>query len=181
MANSLQEQLLKAGLITQQHMEKAKQPKPKPPEKPTNQNKPKPAQPAHTQPRPTPKPRQPSDLEQFYKERAQLERSERETAERAARERAARKKQTREQVRTLLATHMQNVDDADIRYNFVIGDNIKYLYVTEAQQNALAAGTLAITFLEGKRCLIPSNIIPQLHELDPSKLVVVNQPESNGD
>lgn len=175
MANSLQEQLLKAGLITQQHMEKAKQPKPKSPEKPTNQNKPKPTRPAQTQPR------QPSDLEQFYKERARLERSEREAAERAARERAARKKQTREQVRTLLTAHMQNVDDADIRYNFIVGNNIKYLYVTEAQQNALAAGTLAITFLEGKRCLIPSSIIPQLHELDPGKLVVVNQPESHGD
>lgn len=186
MANSFQEQLLKAGLVTQEQIEKANQPKPKPVEKIPNKNRntaksrpnPVPRPQANPQPVKAAKPPKPqSDLEQFYKERAQLERNEREETERLARERAARKKQTREQVHALIQGHVQNVDDAEIRYNFVVGDNIKYVYVTEAQQQALADGTLAITFLEGKRCLISAEIAAQLLTLDPGKLVILNHPD----
>ncbi len=186
MANSFQEQLLKAGLVTQEQIEKANQPKPKPVEKNPNKNRntakprpnPVPRPQANPQPVKAAKPPKPqSDLEQFYKERAQLERNEREETERLARERAARKKQTREQVHALIQGHVQNVDDAEIRYNFVVGDNIKYVYVTEAQQQALADGTLAITFLEGKRCLISAEIAAQLLTLDPGKLVILNHPD----
>ncbi|QTR50489.1 DUF2058 family protein [Candidatus Thiothrix anitrata] len=186
MANSFQEQLLKAGLVTQEQIEKANQPKPKPVEKTPNKNRntakprPNPVPRPQTNPQPVKAakpPKSQSDLEQFYKERAQLERNEREETERLARERAARKKQTREQVHALIQGHVQNVDDAEIRYNFVVGDNIKYVYVTEAQQQALADGTLAITFLEGKRCLISSEIAAQLLVLDPGKLVILNHPD----
>ncbi|OQX06663.1 MAG: hypothetical protein BWK73_30130 [Thiothrix lacustris] len=77
----------------------------------------------------------------------------------------------------LINDNLHNVDDADIRYNFVVGDNIKYLYVTEAQQQALADGKLAITFLGGKRCLIPDAIAQQILALDPDKLIVINTPD----
>jgi hypothetical protein len=192
MANSFQEQLLKAGLVTQEQIEQANQPKPKPKhtEKPAHKDKRAAKVRADSASRPpviphpaksSKPPRTPSDLEQFYKERAQLERNEREEAERIARERAARKKQTRAQVQALIQGHVQNLADADIRYNFVVGDNIKYVYVTETQQQSLADGTLAITFLEGKRCLISAEIAAQLLELDPSKLVIINHPDRDAD
>ena len=82
----------------------------------------------------------------------------------------------REQVATLINGNLQNVDDAEIRYNSVVGDNIKYLYVTEQQQQDLADGALAITFL-GKRCLIPLETAQQILALDPDKLVVINTQE----
>lgn len=203
MSNSLSEQLLKAGLITQQQIDQAEQAKqqqkeqakarqqqkntPKPPAKsqhsapaPKAKAEQRPAQdrpdrPKQAQtPRP-PKPRQSSDLEQFYKERDSVERAEREREEQLRREKAERKKLTRTQVRELIAANQQNVEDASIRYNFVVGETVKYLFVTEEQQKALAEGSLAITFMDGKRCLIPLNIAEQLHALDPDKLVVINK------
>lgn len=187
MAHSLRDQLLKAGLVTEEQLEKANQPKPAPRQQsqprnpaPRRDNRPavpveKPPRPETKAPRPTPKEK--SDLEQFYAARAKTEREEREQAEQRQREIAARRKQTREQVAALISANLQNVDDADIRYNFVVGDNIKYLYVTEAQQQALAAGELAIIFLGGKRCLIPLDIAQQILALDPDKLIVINSPE----
>lgn len=190
MANSLRDQLLKAGLVTEEQVEKASQPKPKPPKQAPPKNRPPQQQQRPVQP---PKPPQPkenkassppkkdkSDLAQFYEARAQIERDERREEEQRQREIAARRKQTREQVATLVSANLQNVDDADIRYNFVVGDNIKYLYVNEQQQQDLAAGKLAITFLAGKRCLIPVEIAQQVLALDPDKLVVINTPDSEG-
>lgn len=187
MAHSLRDQLLKAGLVTEAQLEKANQPKPAPSRQapprdkaPRRDNRPTvaPEKPQRTENKaPRPAPKEKSDLEQFYAARAKTEREEREQAEQRQREIAARRKQTREQVAALISANLQNVDDADIRYNFVVGDNIKYLYVTEAQQQALAAGELAIIFLGGKRCLIPLDIAQQILALDPDKLIVINSPE----
>jgi hypothetical protein len=182
MALSLREQLLNAGLVTQAQIEQANQPKPKHTSKPqakgknpAKQQQSAPADAQHSAKPASKKPAKPvSDLALFYQERDQLERAERAEQERRARELAARKKQTREAVRALLSDNVQNVEEADIRYNFMVGDNIKYLYVTEQQQQQLAAGELAITFMEGKRCLISHEIAQQLLALDPSKLVILN-------
>lgn len=191
MAHSLRDQLLKAGLVTEAQIEKANQPKPAPSRQapprdkaPRRENRPTvaPEKPQRTENKaPRPAPKEKSDLEQFYAARAKTEREEREQAEQRQREIAARRKQTREQVATLITANLQNVDDADIRYNFVVGDNIKYLYVTEAQQQALAAGELAIIFLGGKRCLIPLDIAQQILALDPDKLIVINSPEESSE
>lgn len=203
MSNSLSEQLLKAGLITQtqidqaeqakqQQKEKAKeardqaklkQSKPNRPSMPAKPNKPaaKPeAAKAETEIKQTPthkptKQRSASDLEQFYRERNNLERQEKEAEEKRKRELAERKKQTRQQVQELINANLRNVEEAAIRYNFIVGETVKYLYVTEQQQQDLAAGILAITFLAGKRCLIPAEVAAQILAIDPDKLIVLNQ------
>ncbi len=203
MSNSLSEQLLKAGLITQAQIDQAEQTKQQQkekakeareqaklkPAKPNRSFTPKSNKPAAVKPEgaPTPeadkkpapnkpaKSRKSSDLEQFYRERNELERQEKAAEEQRRREMAERKKQTRQQVRELITAHLKNVDDAAIRYNFVVGETVKYLYVTEQQQQELAAGTLAITFLEGKRCLIPSEVAEQILAIDPDKLIVLNK------
>lgn len=203
MSNSLSEQLLKAGLITQAQIDQAEQTKQQQkekakeareqaklkPAKPNRSFTPKSNKPAAAKPeevntpeadkKPAPnkpaKSRKSSDLEQFYRERNELERQEKAAEEQRKRELAERKKQTRQQVRELITAHLKNVDDAAIRYNFVVGETVKYLYVTEQQQQELAAGTLAITFLEGKRCLIPSEVAEQILAIDPDKLIVLNK------
>lgn len=203
MSNSLSEQLLKAGLITQtqiDHAEQAKQQqkdkakearehakhkpsKPNRPSMPERTHKPaatKPkapntdtvAQPA--QAKPSQQQRSASDLEKFYRERNNLERQEKEAEEKRKRELAERKKQTRQQVHELINANLKNVEDAAVRYNFVVGETVKYLYVTEQQQHELADGVLAITFLAGKRCLIPAEVAEQILAVDPDKLIVLN-------
>lgn len=180
MANSLSDQLLKAGLIDQNKIDQAEQEKQQRKEaakKQRQQSKSKqsaPKQSAKKQKRKQPD----SDLAQFYKARATEERAEREANEKAKREAAALRKKTRKQIRELVEANLKNVDDADIRYNFVIGTNIKYLFVTEAQQTALSAGELAITFVDGKRCLIPTEIGKQILALDPNKPVVISEPDT---
>lgn len=181
MANSLRDQLLQAGLITSEQHEKANQPKPRTPVKPSNKpsgkQQSKPSKPSNNKGKRPPQ-KEKSDLAEFYEARAQTERVEREQEEKRQREIAARRKQTREQIANLITENLQNVDDADIRYNFVVGDNIKYLYVTGQQQQALADGKLAVTFQAGKRCLIPTEIAQQILALDPDKIVVINAQES---
>lgn len=188
MAHSLRDQLLKAGLVTEQQVEKANQPKPTTPRQPhakkqppRRDNRPPPAAPpreSRENKAPRPVAKEKSDLAQFYEIRAKTEREERQQAEQRQREIAERRKKTREQVAALITDNLQNVDDADIRYNFVVGDNIKYLYVTEAQQQDLADGKLALTFLGGKRCIIPADTAQQILALDPDKLIVINAPEA---
>ena len=188
MAHSLRDQLLKAGLVTEQQVEKANQPKPTTPRQPhvkkqppRRDNRPPPAAPpreSRENKAPRPAPKEKSDLAQFYEIRAKTEREERQQAEQRQREIAERRKKTREQIAALINDNLQNVDDADIRYNFVVGDNIKYLYVTEAQQQDLADGKLALTYLGGKRCIIPADTAQQILALDPDKLIVINAPEA---
>lgn len=205
MSNSLSEQLLKAGLITQAQIDKAEQAKQQQKEKakeakerPRERDKPRPprnqppaakpnagAKEGSGQPSPAPagkpapaakpaKTKQSSDLEQFYRERDQMERQEKAAEEQRRREVAERKKQTRQQVRDLILANQKNVEDAAVRYNFVVGETVKYLYVTEQQQQELADGLLAITFVDGKRCLIPADVARQVLAIDPDKLVVLN-------
>jgi hypothetical protein len=52
------------------------------------------------------------------------------------------------------------------------------VYVTEAQQTQLANGELALTFLEGKRCIIPLETAQAITALDPDKIIIINQPET---
>lgn len=179
MSNSLSDQLLKAGLITQEQITKADQDKQKQKEKtrakfrkkadapkPTGKHKPDTRKPAQ-------KPRkQPSDLAAFYNQRNQLEQAERAEEEKQKREQAERRRKTRKQIRELINANLKNEEGADIRYNFVVGDNVKYLFVTEAQQKLIATGELSITFIDGKRCLIPNEVGEQILALDPEKVVI---------
>lgn len=196
MANSLSDQLLKAGLITQEQIDKADQDKKQQKERAklkkqagkqaqnnrTGQAKRPRNNKDKSQAAPTAAPgggqtkqkakKEPSDLEQFYRQRNELERQEREAEEKKKREAAARRKQTRKQIRELIAANMQNTDDASVRFNFVVGETVKYLYVTEEQQKAIGRGELAITFMDGKRCLVSVDIGDQILALDPDKVVI---------
>jgi hypothetical protein len=190
MSNSLRDQLLKAGFATQAQVDKAEQEKlqraqpKKPQERSDKREQSRPSKPQATVPAPKPKkpaPKQGEDLAQFYSARDKLEREEKLEQERLQREASERKKQVRQQVKTLLEGQVLNNTDADIRYNFVVGETIKYLYVTTEQQTQLAQGQLAITFLEGKRCLISLELAQQIKAIDPDKLIVIADPNAESD
>lgn len=184
MANSLSDQLLKAGLVTQDQIDQSEQ------DKQQRKNKAKanaaarakgskntgrqqarkqaPAKPADKKPAK----KGGSDLARFYQQRNQLEREEREAEEQQKREAAAQRKKVRKKLRELITTHSKNVAEADIRFNFVVGETVKYLFVTEQQQQQIADGELSITFMDGKRCLIAPEIGRQILALDNSKIVI---------
>ena len=167
--SSLSDQLLKAGLVTEEQVKKAaEKPKRHKPNKSNATKSPKQKRPATNTPK-----KEKSDLAQFYKERASLERTEKQEAERKKQEAARLKKETNDKVNKLLADNLLNDEAAEVRYNFVVGTTIKYLFVNEEQQQKLADGELAISFLGGKRALIPINIAKEITQLNPNKIVII--------
>ncbi len=196
MSNSLSDQLLKAGLVTQsqidQSEENKQQQKARAKARSKNhktgkhKNSNASGKNATSAKGSTPAAKKPSrkgasDLAKFYQQRNQLEREEREKEEQLKREAAARRKKARKQIRELITAHSKNVEDASVRFNFVVGETVKYLYVTEEQQQAIAEGKLSITFMDGKRCLIPPEIGEQILALDDSKIVIDFRGSEPGD
>lgn len=169
--SSLSDQLLKAGLVTEEQVKKAEE-KPKR-HKPNNKK----AHNSNAQRRPVAKKpkhkKETSDLAQFYKERASLERNEKQEAAKKKQEAARIKKETNAKINKLITDNLLNDETAEIRYNFVVGTTIKYLFVNEEQQQKLADGELAISFLGGKRALIPTNIAKEITHINPNKIVII--------
>ncbi len=168
--SSLSDQLLKAGLVTEEQVKKAEE-KPKVKKKfdgnknnLKKKNKPK----SYQKPK-----REASDLEKFYKQRSTLEINEKQEALRKKKEADKIKKETNDRINKLITVNLKNDETADIRYNFVVGTTIKYLFVTAKQQQELACGSLAITFLGGKRSLIPIDTAKEITALNPNKIVII--------
>ena len=165
--SSLSDQLLKAGLVTEEQIKKASA-KPKriikTAPKPAEQNKARPQKNKSGD----------SDLALFYKQRSKLEQSEKQEQIRKKQEAAKLKKETNDKINKLINDNLLNDDTADIRYNFVVGTTIKYVFVTEQQQKDLAEGVIAITFHHGKRALIPAKTAKEISQLNPGKIVILN-------
>lgn len=169
MTNALQEQLLKAGLATEDQMRKPARPKSKSPAK--NRKK----KPARNKPAAAAGSKNNSDIDlrAAYAERRRDE----QRAEEEARALAALRKANKLKVNKLIESNAQDTTGGTISYQFLVGKNIKKLWVTEPLRDALVAGELGITFLGGKRCVIPKSIADEINVLDPKKIIVIHKPE----
>ena len=161
--SSLSDQLLKAGLVTKEQVKKATE-KPKFKPKKTTAKKIN----KHKKVR-----NEPSDLAKFYGERKQQENKEKQEKARKKQEAARLKKVMNEKTNKLISDNILNDESAEIRFNFVVGTSIKYLFVTEEQQQGLVDGKLAITFLASKRSLIPVEIAEEIQKINPKKIVII--------
>lgn len=169
--SSLSDQLLKAGLVTEEQVKKAAE-KPKK-HKPYQSKSKKPFKERSPATNSSTTRKESSDLAQFYKQRASLERTEKLRVAKEKQEAAKIKKETNDKINKLLTDNLLNDETAEIRYNFVVGTTIKYLFVNEEQQQKLADGELAISFLGGKRALISTGIAAKITELNPNKIVIM--------
>ena len=170
--SSLSDQLLKAGLVTQEQVKKAaEKPKRHKPNKSRTTNIKHVSKQKH--PTVSKAKKEETDLAQFYKERASLERNEKQEAAKKKQEAARLKKETNDKINKLISDNLLNDETAEIRYNFVVGTTIKYLFVNEDQQQKLADGELAISFLGGKRALIPTKIANEISQINPNKIVII--------
>lgn len=176
--SSIRDQLLKAGLVTEEQVKEAetkpsankkRQASNRDSKQRKNTNKQTPAKPQK-------KKRELTDLERFYQERDVTDKAEKAEQEKQKKEAARIRKEKRAKIGNLIKTNLVNDESAEHRYNFVVGSSVKYLFVTEAQQDQLSSGELAIVFLGEKRCLIPSEIGKQIKEIEPSRLVIVCEP-----
>lgn len=166
----MSDQLLKAGLVTEAQIKEAAE-KPK---KKAHNNVRKKKKVIKDRTRRKGKPEL-SELEQFYRLRACEENKEEQANLKKKREAAQRKKEVNAKVKKLILENTLNDKEADIRYNFVVGTTIKYVFVNEKQQEELANGELAITFLGGNRCIIPAKTGKEISKVDSKKIVVLTE------
>jgi uncharacterized protein YaiL (DUF2058 family) len=166
--SSLRDQLLKAGLVTEEQVEKAAI---KPKRYTSSQKVKRPPQKQNNNKNKRPK-KELTDLEKFYRQRSSVENKERQQAKKAKEEATQRKKERNTKISRLINENMFKVDNASERYNFLVGTAVKYLYVSEEQLQQLADGKLALTFLKGKCRIISVETAAKIREIDKNRLII---------
>jgi uncharacterized protein len=158
MANSLQDQLLKAGLVDEQQLKQTK----------TKQRKGKRAgggQSAEAA-------RVSAEAQQAAaeKRRRDLELNHRREEER-------RRKADVVALWQLVHDNRVSRGNGDVAYNFADGAALKRLYVKAEQQQQIAAGKLAIVRHDDFYELVPPNVAERALEVDAATLVLWNRPQ----
>lgn len=158
MASSLQEQLLKAGLVKAQQIKQAGSTR-------------------HKQRRqgaaPDEEARQRAAEAAAEKQRQDRERN-------RARDEAARARAAVIAVWQMIRDHRLPRDGADLAYNFTDGSALKRLYVSAKQQAGLTNGSLAIVRQDDFYELVPAAVAERVAAHDPAQVVVRNNPAPAG-
>ncbi|GAB3382085.1 DUF2058 domain-containing protein [Massilia agri] len=163
---SLQEQLLKAGLVDKKKVQKVNQDKSK--QKKIERR---------------------TGAESVNESREAALEMQRKNAERARelnaqRDAQAAQKAVRAQIAQLVQVNRQpragsgKGGKGDIAYNFTHGSKIERIYVSEQVQQHLVAGRLVIVFLNGNYELVPKVIGEKIAERDPASVIQVKRSEA---
>jgi uncharacterized protein len=155
MADSLQDQLRKAGLVNEKKLKKAQRVK----HAAEMERK------AHGA-----TPNDPA----VAAERARADKARKDRELNEARDREAAAKALAAQIRQLIALNAQSRDGGDVAFNFTDGRAIKKLFVTPRQRDALADGRLAIVKFGDQYELVPAGIAEKIRLRDPAAVVVRN-------
>lgn len=166
MAGSLRDQLLKAGLVDKKRARKAEHAKKQ----------------QHRKDRKARKSGQAVEATEAEKaaERARQEKqmhAQRSRDLNREREEKHARKAAKAALRTLVEQNAQTFGSGDVRYNFAENRKIKRIYVNRKQQQALAAGELAIVNWDGRHLLVPARVGRQVLEALPDIPVVIAEPE----
>ncbi len=158
MGNSLQEQLLKAGLVSQQKVKETRTDKRKTVKQPGGR--------AAATDDPARRAAEQARAEKAQKDR-ELNRQRQEEAQARARE---------NDIRQLIHAHRLVREGGDLAYNFTDGTTLKRLYVNKDQHARLVDGRLALVRQDTFYELVPAEIAARLRERNPSLVLVHNQP-----
>ncbi|WP_018274025.1 DUF2058 domain-containing protein [Teredinibacter turnerae] len=150
--SSLQDQLLKAGLVDKKQAKKAKKDKVK---QQRVQNK-------SSQPQ--------VDENKALARKAQAEKAERDRQLNAERDAQAMRKAIAAQIKQLVNLNAVK-REGDVAYNFTDGKTIKKIYVSQKLVDQLARGQLAIASVGEEYQVIPAKIADKIAERDASFIV----------
>ena len=156
MAKSLQEQLLKAGLIQQKQLQKSQSEKRK--QQRVQQ---------HSK----------AGVVDDSKEAARLalaEKAERDRALARVQNEAQQAKAIAAQIRQIITMNRLPRSQGDVPYHFVDNTKIKTLYVDTATVNFLSRGQLAIVRLDGHYELVPQAAAVKIQARDAASVIVCN-------
>ncbi len=158
MANSLQDQLLKAGLVSEAQVNRSNKQEHKSRKRGSGK-------------------RTGSEARAEARRRAQ-EKADKDRALNDGLEAERREKALRLQVRELILSSSQNDDKADTPYNVVKNGRIRRIYVTAQQREGLAAGRLAVSSARGRHHVISAEVCERVRALLPDYFVYHVTPEA---
>ena len=161
--SSLQEQLLKAGLVDEKKLARAEQEK---------------KQRANAARRKQGKKRAKPDP---ARQQAQNQKAQRDRELNLKRQQEAQRKERAAQATQMINDNKQDRSKGEIPYGFAYRGKVKKIYVTEAQRDQLVAGQLGVVTLvinhEGRRFeLVPKAIAEKVRERDEECFVDLGQP-----
>ncbi|MCH9674982.1 MAG: DUF2058 domain-containing protein [Gammaproteobacteria bacterium] len=148
MGNSLQEQLLKAGLVSEDQLEKSRQPAARP------------------------KRRKGGDK----RKKSQAGRGAKPT--KPAAPASTPVEELNRQIRVLLDEHRQNDDTGEVPFYFQREGRIKKLFVTEEQRRRLVAGEFAVAGYRRRHHVIPLEVADQIQSLREEIFVFRSDPNA---
>lgn len=146
---SLQDQLLKSGLVSEQKLKESRSKK----RKQRKASKGKGAEPS---------------LAQAYAQRARQEQQERDRELNRRREEARRRRELKARLKQLIVPNALNQTDAPKPRYFDHNGKIRKLYVTPEQLAGVNKGSTGIAYFGGRYYLIPAEALRKVHEIEPS-------------
>lgn len=160
---SLQEQLLKAGLVDKKKVKRV------------NQDK--------SQQKKVERRTGVQELGESRQAALEAQQKQRETVRElnAQRDAEAQKKAIQAQIQQMVQQSRQGRGGGDIAYNFTHGTKIERIYVSAAIRDQLAAGQLVIVKLGETAELVPRVVADKIAERDSSIVIRVKKPESRPD
>lgn len=156
MSTSLQEQLLKAGLVNEKQVKQVKKDK----RKSAKQQKHK---------------KETVDLSKQAVQQAQKEKAERDRRLNEERNQRAERRAVVAQIKQLIEENKVARNDGDVPYNFVDDKKVKKLYVTEVQHQQLSSGQLAIVSFQKSYELVSLQAAKKIAERDASCVILAEK------
>ena len=160
---SLQEQLLKSGLVSSAKAKTIK----------TEKHKQQQAQRHHNI--------EIVDEAKLLAQKTQAEKIERDRLLNLQQQEQAKQKEIYAQIKQMIEQNQVPIDtrNAEIAYHFTDAPKVKTLYVTETLRDQLAKGKLAIVKSETGYALVSSEIAQKIKERDDKRVLAWNEPKSD--
>ncbi|WP_207061460.1 DUF2058 domain-containing protein [Motiliproteus sp. SC1-56] len=156
---SLQDQLMKAGLVDKKKLQNAKKEK----HKNRKQQGKKPGQ---------------DEAEALLRsQQAKAEKAERDRALNREKQALAERNAIAAQVRQLIESNRLRDSDGETAYNFSDGRQIKRIYIKDELVTPLSRGQLAIVRFGEGYALVPAKVAEKISQRDSQSVVVLNEPE----
>jgi len=103
--------------------------------------------------------------------KAAKEKAEKDRALNASLNEAAQRKAINAQIKQLIESHTVDRSRGEVSFNFTDGKKVKSIYVTGKQQNQLSSGVLSIAKQGDQYALIPSPIADKIAQRDASRVI----------
>ncbi len=164
MGNSLQDQLLKAGLVKEHTLKQAR----------STQHK-------QSKQSGRREPAVETAEARAAAERARVEKAGRDRELNRQRQEEAALRAAENEIRQLIHANRVVRDGGDLAYNFTDGATLKRIYVNQEQHAKLVGGRLAVVRQDTFYELVPAELVERIRARDASLVLVCNQPTAKPD